>query len=126
MLLSPGRDSSRKHRYSSNSISSQTNFRSHRITVVRIGTHCPLFPPKETVMRRFVPLSLLACLLVLPSLLPGEPPGPAREAGPTPDWANTYSLVAYDPERQEWGVVVASKYLAVGAAVPFARAGVGA
>lgn len=39
---------------------------------------------------------------------------------------NTFSIVACDPERQEWGVAVASKYLAVGAVVPWARAGVGA
>lgn len=42
------------------------------------------------------------------------------------DCANTFSIVAYDPDRQEWGVGVASKYLAVGSAVPFAQAGVGA
>ena len=39
---------------------------------------------------------------------------------------NTFSIVAYDPEKKEWGVAVASKYLAVGSAVPFAKAGVGA
>src|SRR5436853_5011396 len=44
---------------------------------------------------------------------------------PSPD-VNTFSIVAYDPERQEWGVAVASKYLAVGAVVPWAKAGVGA
>src|SRR5216683_671601 len=38
----------------------------------------------------------------------------------------TFSLVAYDPEHQEWGVAVASKFLAVGAVVPWAKAGVGA
>ena len=38
----------------------------------------------------------------------------------------TFSIVAYDPGRQEWGVAVQSKFLAVGAAVPWARAGVGA
>lgn len=38
----------------------------------------------------------------------------------------TFSIVGYDPERQEWGIAVASKYLAVGSAVPFAQAGVGA
>jgi uncharacterized Ntn-hydrolase superfamily protein len=38
----------------------------------------------------------------------------------------TYSIVAYDPEKQEWGVGVASKYLAVGAVVPWAKAGQGA
>jgi uncharacterized Ntn-hydrolase superfamily protein len=38
----------------------------------------------------------------------------------------TFSIVAHDPKRQEWGVAVQSKFLAVGAVVPFARAGVGA
>jgi uncharacterized Ntn-hydrolase superfamily protein len=38
----------------------------------------------------------------------------------------TFSIVAYDPDRQEWGVGVASRVIAVGAVVPFAKAGVGA
>ena len=38
----------------------------------------------------------------------------------------TFSIVAYDPERDEWGVAVQSKFLAVGAVVPWARAGAGA
>jgi uncharacterized Ntn-hydrolase superfamily protein len=38
----------------------------------------------------------------------------------------TFSIVAHDPGRQEWGVAVQSKFLAVGAVVPFARAGTGA
>lgn len=38
----------------------------------------------------------------------------------------TFSIVAYDPERKEWGVAVQSKFLAVGAVVPWARAGAGA
>jgi uncharacterized Ntn-hydrolase superfamily protein len=38
----------------------------------------------------------------------------------------TFSIVAYDPTRQEWGVAVQSKFLAVGAVVPSAKAGVGA
>jgi uncharacterized Ntn-hydrolase superfamily protein len=38
----------------------------------------------------------------------------------------TFSLVACDPDAREWGVVVASKFLAVGAVVPWARAEVGA
>jgi len=53
----------------------------------------------------------------------------AAPANPTPpaiEPINTFSIVAYDPERQEWGVAVASKYLAVGAVVPWARAGAGA
>ncbi|MFW6001304.1 MAG: DUF1028 domain-containing protein [Halanaerobium sp.] len=39
---------------------------------------------------------------------------------------NTFSIVAYDPKNEEWGVGVASKFLAVGSMVPWARAGVGA
>ncbi|RTI01495.1 DUF1028 domain-containing protein, partial [Thermus scotoductus] len=38
----------------------------------------------------------------------------------------TFSLVAQDPETGDLGVAVASKFLAVGSVVPFARAGVGA
>src|SRR5260370_3054883 len=38
----------------------------------------------------------------------------------------TFSIVAYDPGQQEWGVAVASKFLAVGAVVPWAKAGAGA
>jgi uncharacterized Ntn-hydrolase superfamily protein len=38
----------------------------------------------------------------------------------------TFSIVACDLEEQSWGVAVASKFPAVGAVVPFARAGVGA
>jgi uncharacterized Ntn-hydrolase superfamily protein len=38
----------------------------------------------------------------------------------------TFSIVAADPAAGDWGVAVASKFLAVGAVVPWARAGVGA
>jgi uncharacterized Ntn-hydrolase superfamily protein len=53
---------------------------------------------------------------------------PARDAKPGSgaDEVNTFSLAAYDPDKKEWGVAVASKYLAVGSVVPWARAGVGA
>lgn len=40
-------------------------------------------------------------------------------------WA-TYSIVAYDPKTGDLGVAVASKFLAVGSVVPWAKAGVGA
>jgi uncharacterized Ntn-hydrolase superfamily protein len=55
-----------------------------------------------------------------------------------PDWAilvaggeamkpvATFSIVAYDAQAGEWGIAVASKFLAVGAVVPWARAGAGA
>jgi len=38
----------------------------------------------------------------------------------------TFSIVACDPERGEWGIAVQSRFLAVGAVVPWASAGVGA
>ena len=34
----------------------------------------------------------------------------------------TFSIAAYDPGTQSWGVATQSKYLAVGAVVPWARA----
>ncbi len=45
---------------------------------------------------------------------------------PAKDLASTFSLVARDIETGEMGIVVASKYLAVGSAVPFAKANIGA
>jgi uncharacterized Ntn-hydrolase superfamily protein len=38
----------------------------------------------------------------------------------------TFSIVAFDPATGDLGIAVASKFLAVGAVVPWARAGVGA
>lgn len=38
----------------------------------------------------------------------------------------TFSIVATDPERRDWGIAVASKFPCVGAVVPWARAGAGA
>jgi uncharacterized Ntn-hydrolase superfamily protein len=38
----------------------------------------------------------------------------------------TFSIVGFDAARREWGVAVASKFLAVGAMVPFGEAEVGA
>src|SRR5579859_5745653 len=38
----------------------------------------------------------------------------------------TFSIVARDTKKGEWGVAVQSKFLAVGAVVPWAKAGVGA
>ncbi|MBU0494796.1 MAG: DUF1028 domain-containing protein [Chloroflexi bacterium] len=39
---------------------------------------------------------------------------------------STFSIVAYDPLAQEWGVATQSKFLAVGAVVPWVQAGAGA
>ena len=64
-----------------------------------------------------IPLVLTTLLALLPT---GKPQ-------PVPDIeANTFSIVAFDPERNEWGCAVASKVIAVGSMVPFAKAGVGA
>jgi len=41
------------------------------------------------------------------------------------DLVATFSIVAFDPASEELGVAVQSKFLAVGAVVPWARAGVG-
>jgi uncharacterized Ntn-hydrolase superfamily protein len=38
----------------------------------------------------------------------------------------TFSVVAFDPETQELGIAVQSKFLGAGAVVPWAKAGVGA
>ncbi len=45
---------------------------------------------------------------------------------PSKDIIATFSIVGYDPKAEEWGVAVQSKFLGVGAVVPFAKAGVGA
>lgn len=71
-------------------------------------------------MRILTRSGLLGVLLALMNpcpVVPGENPT---------EIANTFSIVAYDPESKEWGVAVASKYLAVGSAVPWAKAEVGA
>jgi uncharacterized Ntn-hydrolase superfamily protein len=74
-------------------------------------------------------VGLAGLLLISASLwLAGHSPEPSIPR-PTPEKdppVNTFSIVAYDPDRQEWGVAVASKFLAVGAVVPWAKAGVGA
>jgi uncharacterized Ntn-hydrolase superfamily protein len=70
---------------------------------------------------------LCALVLLLLSFLCAEPTneasGRAVENGPL---TATFSIVGFDPAKKEWGIAVASKYLAVGSAVPFAAAGVGA
>jgi uncharacterized Ntn-hydrolase superfamily protein len=62
------------------------------------------------------PAALLAlAALTLHTPLAADPPSPS-----------TFSIVAADPETGEVGIAVASRFFAVGAVVPFARAGVGA
>ena len=59
-------------------------------------------------------------------LLAVAPLAAAGATGAGPCDAGTFSIVAYDAEAQEWGVAVASRVLAVGYIVPWAKAGVGA
>lgn len=68
----------------------------------------------------------LVGLVILSAAKVDASPPTAREASEPKDIAATFSIVAFDPDKKEWGVAVASKYLAVGSAVPFAKAGVGA
>jgi uncharacterized Ntn-hydrolase superfamily protein len=42
------------------------------------------------------------------------------------NYPSTFSIVACDLDKKAWGVAVASKFLAVGAVVPWAQAGAGA
>jgi uncharacterized Ntn-hydrolase superfamily protein len=82
-------------------------------------------------MYRYLILLLLVLLLGLALAWHGnstscEPALAAVTDGETGDWTNTFSIAAYDPDRKEWGVAVASKVLAVGAVVPWARADTGA
>jgi uncharacterized Ntn-hydrolase superfamily protein len=60
----------------------------------------------------------LLCMLFPSS---AQPPNTSEDA-----LFNTFSLVAYDPDAQEWGVVVTSKVPSLRNSVPWARAGVGA
>jgi uncharacterized Ntn-hydrolase superfamily protein len=63
------------------------------------------------MVKSIVVLALLGCAAAPSS----EPPVVA-----------TYSIVAYDPDTQELGIAVQSKFIAVGSVVPWARAGWGA
>jgi hypothetical protein len=50
----------------------------------------------------------------------------AQDAVPADPWFSTFSIVAFDPATNELGVGVQSARVRAGAAVPFARPGVGA
>lgn len=49
-----------------------------------------------------------------------------QQAAQPQEVVSTFSIVAFDPETKEWGIAVASKFLAVGHVVPWAQAGQGA
>ena len=62
---------------------------------------------------------LLFCLVIAAS------PLAAQTDSPDP-WFSTFSIIAFDPATKDFGVAVQSRAFAAGAAVPFAKPGVGA
>lgn len=72
-------------------------------------------------MRSSVKILVLGVLLGTVSCRSVPQPGAAD-----PDVVATFSIVGFDPETGELGIAVASKFLGVGAVVPWAKAGVGA
>src|SRR5215510_22588 len=76
-----------------------------------------------SVLREACVKKLLLC--VVPSLILGLIPlGAASDAGDP--WFSTFSIIAFDPATKDFGVAVQSRAFAAGAAVPYAKAGVGA
>ncbi len=73
-------------------------------------------------------LSLVVALGFTRSQSPPPVSSPVQAEAPKapPSLVCTFSIAAFDPDKKEWGLAVASKYLAVGAVVPWAKAGVGA
>src|SRR4029077_12915593 len=68
---------------------------------------------------QFGPLLGLLAALAAGVATAGRVRGPqpaSHEVGPV----CTFSIVAHDPDKQEWGIGVASKFLAVGTVVPWA------
>jgi uncharacterized Ntn-hydrolase superfamily protein len=73
-------------------------------------------------MKRVIVAALLAI-----TTLHAQDVKPAQTAGDGPDpWFGTFSIIAFDPATSEFGVGVQSRAFGAGAAVPYAKAGVGA
>jgi uncharacterized Ntn-hydrolase superfamily protein len=74
-----------------------------------------------------VALALLLCSATLHcSAPPSAAPRAPSSADPDAPPVATFSIVAFDPDTQELGIAVQSRFLGVGAVVPWAKAGVGA
>ena len=67
---------------------------------------------------------LIAVLLATATLQAQDAPSP-RSTPPDP-WFGTFSIIAFDPATNELGVGVQSRAFGAGAAVPYAKPGVGA
>ena len=71
-------------------------------------------------MRTFLVIALIA---VVPCLARDASPGSGAGSDP---WFSTFSIIAFDPATNQLGVGVQSRAFAAGAAVPYAKPGVGA
>src|SRR5688572_28728211 len=79
-----------------------------------------------TCVRRRVTCSAVLAFLIIASIearqtTPPDTPGPEAD-----QWFGTFSIIAFDPATNELGVGVQSRAFAAGAAVPYAKPGVGA
>jgi uncharacterized Ntn-hydrolase superfamily protein len=72
---------------------------------------------------RMKPLVLVLVLAAVPCLAQRAPAPPPEAADP---WFGTFSIIAFDPVTSELGVGVQSRAFGAGAAVPYAKPGVGA
>ncbi len=70
-----------------------------------------------------MPRLLIAALLFTATVQAQDAPKPAVAGDP---WFGTFSIVAFDPATNELGVGVQSRAFGAGAAVPYAKPGVGA
>lgn len=65
---------------------------------------------------------VLVCLMLTAIAIPAW----AQDHDPNSNWFSTFSIVAFDPSTGELGVAVQSRAFGAGAAVPYAKPGVGA
>ena len=72
-----------------------------------------------------MPLRMRAFLLALTVAVPCLAQQPVAPESADP-WFGTFSIVAFDPETNELGIAVQSRAFGAGAAVPYAKPGVGA
>ena len=71
--------------------------------------------------------SLLIALILAAACLQAQDARPTASAGSEADpWFGTFSIIAFDPTTGELGVGVQSRAFGAGAAVPYAKPGVGA
>jgi uncharacterized Ntn-hydrolase superfamily protein len=75
-------------------------------------------------MRKLLVLILLTAVPALAQQ--GPPTSTADGAAATDPWFGTFSIIAFDPATSELGVGVQSRAFGAGAAVPYAKPGVGA